>query len=533
MGVRTSDIDTAASGATPASHNSSHQDGGADEVSVTGLSGALADAQKVQVLKNGSSVGTRAAINIIEGSNVTATVADNSGSGRVDVTIAAAGGGGGAWTVSSTKTSSFNAAVNTFYPIYTSAAVINATLPPAAASTGQTVTFRLYSPILSPPVFILGNDGLTTGLETIDGAASLELNGQYETATLICNGSVWYVQTVDTYTANKIAAAGGDITIDSTAPYYSQVLTSTGVGNFNVAWMDLPTFNTNGFRLSPSATEPVYAADSSNSTIYLVPYTSQRIALYSGGSWTYGTSSGTSYTLSGRTANIPFDIFAYFDGGGGVALEVLNWTNSTTRATTVVRQDGVWVKNGDATRRLLGTCIPTTATAYKHSSSATSAAGRVRLGLWNLANQVREGWQITVDAASNWNYTTATARLANGDAENCAIVFMGLAAGSGDGSITAHLNVASSNTTSGVQRTAGIAYGQGVSGGTSNLIASTMSGSSGDVMTHSVSWTSVALAPGPYSVAWCEWSTATGTTTWYSAQSSPTRNYMMFGSFLC
>ena len=45
--------------------------------------------QKVAVDKGGTLVGTRKEINLIEGSNVTLTVADNAGSDRVDVTVAA------------------------------------------------------------------------------------------------------------------------------------------------------------------------------------------------------------------------------------------------------------------------------------------------------------------------------------------------------------------------------------------------------------------------------------------------------------
>jgi hypothetical protein len=51
--------------------------------------------QKIVVSKAGTTVGTRKQVNLIEGSNVTLTVSDNSGSDRVDVTIAASGGGGG------------------------------------------------------------------------------------------------------------------------------------------------------------------------------------------------------------------------------------------------------------------------------------------------------------------------------------------------------------------------------------------------------------------------------------------------------
>ena len=50
------------------------------------------------VQKGGVDVGTRAKLNLIEGSNVTITAVDNSGAGRVDVTIASAGAGGGSIT---------------------------------------------------------------------------------------------------------------------------------------------------------------------------------------------------------------------------------------------------------------------------------------------------------------------------------------------------------------------------------------------------------------------------------------------------
>ena len=55
----------------------------------------IAAIAKVEVAKAGTLQGTRKRINLIEGSNVTLTVSDNSGGDRVDVTIAASGGGGG------------------------------------------------------------------------------------------------------------------------------------------------------------------------------------------------------------------------------------------------------------------------------------------------------------------------------------------------------------------------------------------------------------------------------------------------------
>jgi hypothetical protein len=76
-------------------HSSRHENGGADEISVAGLSGELADAQPITVRKNtGADVGTRSRLNFIEGSNVTLTVSDDAGSDEVDITIASSGGGG-------------------------------------------------------------------------------------------------------------------------------------------------------------------------------------------------------------------------------------------------------------------------------------------------------------------------------------------------------------------------------------------------------------------------------------------------------
>jgi hypothetical protein len=76
-----------------AAHASSHQNSGGDEISVTGLSGELADSQKVSVSRNSAAaVGSRSTINFIEGSNITLIVADDSIDNEVDVTITASVG---------------------------------------------------------------------------------------------------------------------------------------------------------------------------------------------------------------------------------------------------------------------------------------------------------------------------------------------------------------------------------------------------------------------------------------------------------
>ena len=90
----------------------------ADAATQKSLIGAIGsdDVARTIVKKNGTAIGTRRAINFIEGANVTLTIADDAGNEEVDVTVASSGGGGGAgsgtvgkipkWTTTSTLTDS-------------------------------------------------------------------------------------------------------------------------------------------------------------------------------------------------------------------------------------------------------------------------------------------------------------------------------------------------------------------------------------------------------------------------------------------
>jgi len=82
-----------ADGQTPLAHKTNHQDGGADEISVAALSGQLADAQKVAVQDEGVAAGTRPTVNFT-GTGVAAT--DDVVNNRVNVAIP--GGGGALYT---------------------------------------------------------------------------------------------------------------------------------------------------------------------------------------------------------------------------------------------------------------------------------------------------------------------------------------------------------------------------------------------------------------------------------------------------
>lgn len=140
--------------------------------------------------------------------------------------------------------------------------------------------------------------------------------------------------------------------------------------------------STNDGRLSLHSSDPIGEASAAG-TLYLHRYAGDQIALYDGSSaWSYLTIAATplSIALSGATATRPSDVFAY-DDSGTVALEFAAWTNATTRATVLTRQDGVLVKTGATTRRYLGTVY------VNGSNQATDAI--LNRGLWNESNAVR------------------------------------------------------------------------------------------------------------------------------------------------
>lgn len=72
-------------------HHTRHENNGADEINVAGLSGVLADAQKLTIKSSNTIIGTRPALNFLEGANATVSIVDNSVNNTVDITITGAG----------------------------------------------------------------------------------------------------------------------------------------------------------------------------------------------------------------------------------------------------------------------------------------------------------------------------------------------------------------------------------------------------------------------------------------------------------
>lgn len=109
-------------------------------------------------------------------------------------------------------------------------------------------------------------------------------------------------------------------------------------------------------RLTLSSTLPVTTSDVTGATtLYLLPYRGELVALYDGTSeWAYFNlpAAGVSVSIP-ATTDTNYDVYLY-DNSGTLALELVAWTNDTTRATALATQDGVRVKSGDATRLYVG-----------------------------------------------------------------------------------------------------------------------------------------------------------------------------------
>lgn len=160
-------------------------------------------------------------------------------------------------------------------------------------------------------------------------------------------------------------------------------------------------------RLTLTTAVPVTTSDvTAATTLYFTPFRGNRIATYSGSAWTISAFTEKSITLAGLTAGLPYDAFIV---DSTLALELTAWTNTTTRATALVMQDGVLCKTGSLTRRYVGTiCIKAT------GQCEDSLLNRF---VSNYYNRVERPLQV-FDATDSWTWNSATWRQARATAGN-------------------------------------------------------------------------------------------------------------------
>lgn len=180
-----------------------------------------------------------------------------------------------------------------------------------------------------------------------------------------------------------------------------------------------------GGRLTLTSGTPVTTSDVTGATsIYYTPYVSNVISLWTGARRQPIEFSEYTLALGTLTSGKPYDVFAYLSSGV-LALEMLAWTNDTTRATAITIQDGRYCKSGDKTRLYLGTFYTTSTTTTEDSGGGTTTQTGGKRYLWNMYNRIARPMAVFDSAA--WSYASTTYRQANAASGNKVEFIVGLA----------------------------------------------------------------------------------------------------------
>lgn len=262
--------------------------------------------------------------------------------------------------------------------------------------------------------------------------------------------------------------------------------------------------------LSANITSAVIPLGLQSTSVYFTPHNGNLISLYDGTRWKLFSFTERSYLFSGgqQIATTPYDIFLY-DNAGTLALELITWTNDTTRATALTTQDGVYVKSGATTRRYLGTLRGISTSICEDSWYSFSASPKCFL--WNAYNQIQRP-VAKFELTDSWTYTTATLRQANASATNQIEVVAGLAGCDIDLSLSA-------KSTGTAQRITAI--GEDSTSAMHLLCRAAAQNTSGVTTTGTnVSGLRTVVPLGYHYYSWLEYSIASGTTTWYGDNSN-------------
>jgi hypothetical protein len=261
----------------------------------------------------------------------------------------------------------------------------------------QTLDAAKVSKLISPdgsidPAWNVDNSGVLLN----SGGGQLDLQGTPEGLILDGDGDT----AIDSFTDDTI-----NFTVNGTI---AAVITASGLdfpngGTLNAGEVD--GLHPCEGRLTLTSGTAVTTTDvTAATTIYFTPFGGNNLGLYNGSKWLNLTFTEKSISLSGFTASKPSDVFAYISSGA-VAIERLEWTNDTTRATALTFQDGVLVKSGATDRRYIGTFRTTATTGQCEDSD-------LHRYVWNRYNQVEK--TLFVSNASGHTYDSTTVRAFNG-----------------------------------------------------------------------------------------------------------------------
>lgn len=197
-----------------------------------------------------------------------------------------------------------------------------------------------------------------------------------------------------------------------------QITNGNGVAQVGTTIQPKVALSLMGGRLS-FTTSPIMVNNvprTSATTLYYPAYTGCSACLYYSGAWKmYALPSSPilSYSMSGLIASAVYDIWLYAVDATTCALDVTQWTNTTTRAVALDKQDGVLVKSGDPTRRYIGSIrMSPTNGQSEWIILTTNSTFQITLSLYNHYNQVPISVTKMIPAAS-WSYAVGAWRNVN------------------------------------------------------------------------------------------------------------------------
>lgn len=321
----------------------------------------------------------------------------------------------------------------------------------------------------------------------------------------VISSSVRNALDADIYTSlSNCITKDGQQTVTANIPMGGFKVTGLGLGTASTDAASVQNANALAmceFRLTVVTGNPVGSAAAAT-TLFFSPYKGNRIALFDGTNWNMRSSAEMSIAVPNTTSQM-YDVFCW-DNAGVPTLELLAWTNDTTRATALTTQNGVLSKTGALTRRYVGSMRTTTVAGQTEDDVLARF-------VWNYYNRIERLMEVT-PAASTWNYTTATIRQANADTLNQLNFIVGF----DEQPVKAEWNIAVSNTNTGVVVASGVSLDLTNSFGGSFVGSATVTTaiSNGLLMLNS-RWIGL-TGVGRHFLAALEYSTATGTTTWSS-----------------
>jgi hypothetical protein len=243
------------------------------------------------------------------------------------------------------------------------------------------------------------------------GLQLADSNGAVSLDTQLGQIKLFVPSTSSVYAGFKVGASGATIwTLPVADGSSGQAMTTDGAGNLSFATISGGSGFTMGGRLSLTSNTPVTTADVTGATtLYYTPYKSDNVYVSTG--MTTFSQISLVPTLS---ASKPYDVFLV----NNTTIEVLVWTNDTTRATGLTMTNGILRKTGDNTRVYLGTI-------YSDASSQMNDS-KAKRHVFNYYNQIPRPLSV-VDTTDSWTYSTASYRQANGSTANQLDFIVGVA----------------------------------------------------------------------------------------------------------